>query len=176
MTNNDVIAAWQKGKLTAEQVVERLRNYSFGMADALRNGFYAQGDASESALKEDAKFYGSTGFPVKGPVVFSLEDVENSTSAEKPVLVMRSYDPEVVPLLASGKLGGLVVTSTYMASHLKLLCETHMVSGLFGMIPPGEKTLTREFNEEAAPIFPVYFDGDTVEIGGQTVKKGQAVL
>jgi hypothetical protein len=176
VSNNDVIDAWQRKKLTAEQVVERLRDYAFGVTEALRSGFYTQGGGDDAGLKQDARFYGSTGFPVKGPVVFSLEDVKNSTSAAKPVLVMRSYDPAVVPLLASGKLGGLVVTSTYMASHLKLLCETHMVSGLFGLIPPGEKTLKREFNEEARPIFPVYFEGDTAEIGGQTVKKGQTVL
>jgi hypothetical protein len=176
VTNNDVIAAWQRGKLTAEEAVERLRNYSSGVAAALREGFYAQEGEAGSGLKLDTRFYGSTGFPVKGPVVFSLQEAKDSTSAEKPVLVMRGYDPDVVPLLASGKLGGLVVTSTYMASHLKLLCETHMVSGLFGLIPPGEKSLKREFNEEARPIFPAYFEGDTAEIGGKMVKKGQTVL
>ncbi|MBI3440388.1 MAG: hypothetical protein HY052_01045 [Proteobacteria bacterium] len=177
ITHDRVLDAWQQGKLTDAQTVGYMRNYSLGLARALRSGFYAQENTIDD-LQPEARFYGCAGFPIKGPAVFSREEVENfySPSGEKPILMMRGYDPAVVPLLANGKLGGLVVTSPYMASHLKLLCETHMVSGLFGLMPPGKPSLTRDFNEEAKPNLPPYFDGDTIEIAGQMVKRGQEVL
>lgn len=177
VTNDRVIESWLAGKLPAETMLERMRNYSFGLATALRSGFYTK-DGKLDGLKQDALFYGSAGFPLKGPAVFSLQDAKDYVwnDGEKPVLIMQSYDPAVVPLLASGTLGGLVVTSPYMASHLKLLCETHMVSGLFGMMPQGKKSLTTDFNEEAKPDLPPYFEGTTAKIAGQKVKKGQSVL
>lgn len=177
VTKDRVLEAWQKGKLPPEKAIESMRSYALGLASSFLSGFYTQGGGGEDVLKKDAEFYGSAGFPVKGPAVFSIQDVENSWGSEdKPVLIMQSYDPAVVPLLAGGQLGGLVVTSPYMASHLKLLCETHMVSGLFGMMPHGEKTLTSEFNEEAKPDLPPYFENEETTIGGRTIRKGQMVL
>lgn len=180
VTNDHVLVSWQKGKLSADEAIERMRGYAGGLSAALRSGFYGQDGnaAAAEGLERAAQFYGSAGFPVKGPAVFSLADVKKikCDSGEKPVLLMQSYDPEVVPLLASGRLGGLVVTSSYMASHLKLLCETHMVSGLFGLIPDGEKSLTREFNEVTQPELPPYFEGETAQIGGHALQKGQKVL
>jgi hypothetical protein len=176
VTKDRVLEAWQKGKLPPEKAVEAMRGYAIGLASSFLSGLYMQA-GGDNALKSDAEFYGSAGFPVKGPAVFSIAEAESSwSSEEKPVLFMQSYDPAVVPLLASGQLGGLVVTSPHMASHLKLLCETHMVSGLFGMIPAGEKTLTREFNEEARPDLPPFFENSEATINGRTIKKGQMVL
>lgn len=176
VTKDRVLEAWQKGKLPPEKAVEAMRGYALGLASSFLNGLYMQ-SGGENVLKSDAEFYGSAGFPAKGPAVFSIREAESSwNSEEKPVLFMQSYDPAVVPLLASGQLGGLVVTSPYMASHLKLLCETHMVSGLFGMMPAGEKTLTREFNEEARPDLPPFFENSEATINGHTIKRGQMVL
>ncbi|MBI1216538.1 MAG: hypothetical protein GC185_12065 [Alphaproteobacteria bacterium] len=177
IANNSVLAAWQKGEISPGEAIERMRGYVTGLAESLRSGFYMQDKQDKIDLDADAGFYGAAGFPRKGPVVFSLKDVESTPyGAPKPVLVMRNYDPSVVPMLAEGKLGGLVVTSTYMASHLKLLCETHMVSGLFGMMPQGQKTMRGDFNEEAAPDGPAYYDTDAIEIAGRTVKRGQDIL
>ncbi|MEZ0226406.1 MAG: aldolase/citrate lyase family protein [Alphaproteobacteria bacterium] len=176
VTKDRVLEAWQKGKLPPEKAVEAMRGYALGLASSFLSGLYMQ-ESGETALKSDAAFYGSAGFPAKGPAVFSIQEAESSwNSEEKPVLFMQSYDPAVAPLLASGQLGGLVVTSPYMASHLKLLCETHMVSGLFGMMPPGEKTLTSEFNEEAKPDLPPFFDNGETILNGRTIKRGQMVL
>ena len=179
VTNDRVLAAWQKGKLAPEQAIDAMRNYALGLSASFLGGFYVQGKGQDgAALGADARFYASAGFPFKGPAVYSLDEVQMAWSkySEKPVLVMQSYDPAVVPLLASGQLGGLVVTSPYMASHLKMLCETHMVSGLFGMIPGGDKTLAREFNEEAKPDLPPYFAPGEAAIGGTPLKPGQMLL
>jgi hypothetical protein len=176
VTKDRVLEAWQKGKLPPEKAVEAMRGYALNLASSFLSGLYMQ-ESGENALKSDAEFYGSAGFPAKGPAVFSIQEAESAWgSEEKPVLFMQSYDPAVAPLLASGQLGGIVVTSPYMASHLKLLCETHMVSGLFGMMPPGEKTLTREFNEEAKPVLPPFFENGEATINGRTIKKGDMVL
>jgi hypothetical protein len=174
ITNDRVIEAWQGGQLSATEAVERLRGVASGIANALQDGFYGLQAGGE--MEADARFYASAGFPFKGRAVFSIDEVRNWRDDDKPVLFMQSYDPAVVPLLASGQLGGLVATSPYMASHLKLLCETHMVSGLFGMMPPGRKSLTSEFNEEAKPDLPPWFDKGCAEINGQTVRAGQPVL
>lgn len=182
IANDGVLSVWRLGKMPAQEAIRRMRDYATGLAESLRNGFYMQGNEKGAVLQSDAAFYGAAGFPKKGPVVFSLQEAKDIyqnnyyKTNQKPILVMRGYDPEVVPLMASGKLGGLVVTSSFMASHLKLMCETHMVSGLFGVMPAGQKTLTGEFNEEAKPDAPVYFDGDTITLAGQTVKRGQDVL
>ena len=183
IANDGVLSAWRLGKIPADEAIERMRDYATGLAESLRDGFYMQGNGKGVSLESDAAFYGAAGFPRKGPVVFSLQEAEKAyedayynKSKPKPVLVMRGYDPAVIPLMASGKLGGLVVTSSFMASHLKLMCETHMVTGLFGVMPAGQKTLTGEFNEEAKPNDPTYFDGDTVTIAGKIIKRGQQVL
>lgn len=177
-TNDDVIAAWLRGELSAQETLTRMRNYATGLATSLRDGVYGPGYQSAADTPADAEFYGAAGYPRKGQVVFSVQEVEDvsATKQEKPVLVMRSYDPAVAPLLAEGKLSGLVVTSSFMASHLKLLCETCLVSGLFGLMPAGEKTMSRAFNEEAQPDMPAYFEGDAVVIAGQTIRRGQEVL
>ncbi len=172
----NALPAWRRGVVPPDLAIKEMRSRADDIIAALRQGLYNSDEIKEAGLKPDAKFYGAAGFPVKGKVVFSIKEVNETWTTERPVLVMRSYDPEVVPLLASGKLGGIVVTSTYMASHLKLLCETHMVAGLFGEVPPGVKSPRGEFNEEAKPNLPVFFDGDEVKIGGQVVKKGQTVL
>ena len=178
VTNDRVLAAWQKGELAPEQAIDAMRGYALGLSASFLGGFYAQGKGGDGGLKNDASFYASAGFPFKGPAVYSLDEVNQAWSkyGEKPVLVMQSYDPAVVPLLAGGQLGGLVVTSPYMASHLKLLCETHMVSGLFGLIPGGDKTLTRDFNEEAKPDLPPYFAPDAAAIENTKLKPGQMLL
>ncbi len=152
-----------------------------GLSDALRSGFYGQGENGAVECEADARFYGAAGFPKKGPVCFSLTEVDNiswraQAGDPKPILVMRNYDPAMVPYLAEGKIGGLVVATSYMASHLKMLCETHMVSGLFGVMPKGTQSMRGEFNEESAPDGPAYFTGDTATINGKEVRKGQSIL
>jgi len=176
VTTDRVIVSYQRGQIGPEEVIERMRPYATGLANALRNGLYGQNAEALEELSTDAQFYASAGFPVKGPIVLSPEAVDNMyyNSREKPVLVMQAYDPAVVPLLSSGRLGGLVVTSPYMASHLKLLCETNMVSGLFGMVPPG-KSLRTEFNEEAKPDAAPYFEKAPV-IAGHRLESGHEVL
>lgn len=177
VSTDNVLTAWRRGKMPAQEAIDRMQAYMTALAESLRAGFYAQGGQDKIDVAPDAAFYGAAGFPRKGKVVFSLQEVEEARyDSEKPVLVMRNYDPAVVPLMASGMLGGLVVTSTYMASHLKLLCETHMVSGLFGLMPKGQKTLRGEFNEEAAPDGPAFYEGDTAEIAGRKVVRGQELL
>ncbi len=177
IANDGVLSAWRLGKISAKETIDRMRDFSLGLAESLRDGFYMQNN-EEASLKSDASFYGAAGFPKKGRTVFSLKEAKDVywETRERPVLVMRGYDPAVVPAMADGMLGGLVVTSSFMASHLKLMCETHMVSGLFGVMPEGQKTLTGEFNEEAKPDAPTYFDGNTAVIGGQTISRGQQVL
>jgi len=180
ITTDRIVSAWQRGKVGPEEVIDKMRGYATGLASSFRDGLYMQSGNTGDTLDVDAQFYGSAGFPVKGPAAFSIKEVQDNYyssygSAEKPVLFMQSYDPAVVPLLASGQLGGLVVTSPYMASHLKLLCETHMVSGLFGLIPPG-KSLSSEFNEEAKPDLPPYFENGIAHIAGHDVRRGNPVL
>ena len=177
ITNDGVLEAWMNGKLGAGEAIERMRGYAEGVAKALQEGLYGQQGQTTAGVTADASFYASAGFPMRGRAVFSLQEVERAYNEDgrKPVLFMQSYDPEVVPVLADGKLGGLVVTSPYMASHLKLLCETHMVSGLFGMIPPG-KSLRSEFNEEARPDLPPYFADNQATLAGKAVGRGQEVL
>ncbi|MDE1153337.1 MAG: hypothetical protein PW788_12435 [Micavibrio sp.] len=180
ITTDRIVAAWQRGKVGPEEVIEKMRGYATGLASSFRDGLYMQAGNTGAGIEKDAQFYGSAGFPVKGPAAFSIEEVTDKYlrsygGTEKPVLFLQSYDPAVVPLLASGALGGIVVASPYMASHLKLLCETHMVSGLFGAIPKN-KSLTSEFNEEAKPDLPPHYEGNVAHIAGHTVHLGQPVL
>jgi|GEM_PF-5583039 len=181
VSNDRVLTAWRNGKMPAEEALGRMRDYAQGLAKALHGGFYGTAQAAAD-IPKDAEFYGSAGFPVKGPVLFDVQELDNAyyestrNGTEKPVLVMQSYDPAVMPILASGKLGGLVVTSPYMASHLKLLCETHMVSGLFGIKPPSERGMRATFNEDAKPDGPAYYKGDTATIAGHALHKGQMVM
>lgn len=175
-SNDSIISAWQQGKVPAEEVIRRMRSYATGVAESLRNGLYAVGAEETAGLEPDVVFYGGAGFARKGEVVFALEEVRLAASGgEKPVLVMGSYDPSVVPLLAEGALGGLVVLSSFMASHLKLLCETHMVTGLFGLMPE-KRRLSDSFEEAAQPDAPPFLEGDSVLIGGKKVARGQQVL
>ena len=181
VSNDRVMTAWRSGKMPAEEALGRMRDYAQGLAKALHGGFYGTAQTA-SDIPKDAEFYGSAGFPVKGPVLFDVQELDSAyyesarKGTEKPVLVMQSYDPAVMPILASGKLGGLVVTSPYMASHLKLLCETHMVSGLFGVKPPSERGMRASFNEDAKPEGPAYYKGDMANIAGHALHKGQMVM
>jgi len=177
IANDGVLFAWRQGRMPAGEAISRMRNFATDLSASLQSGFYMQG-GDAAGLKTDAAFYGSAGYPKKGTVAFSLSEVEDihDRTGERPILVMNGYDPAVVPMMAEGKLGGLVVTSSFMASHLKLMCETHMVTGLFGTMPAGKTTLSDHFNEEAEPDGPVYFSGDKVKINGKTIRRGQQIL
>lgn len=174
LANDGVASEWVRGRMTAEELIERMRPFPAAFIGHLEGGADSA-SRIDSNLRADASFYGATGLPQKGRAAFTIRDIEVSYQKDF-ILFMRSYDPSVVPLLASGKLSGLVVASTFMASHLKLLCDTHGVTGLFGVAPKGQRTMHEEFNEEAQPHAPPYFSEDTVKISGREVRLGQYVL
>lgn len=172
------IVALKNGSKLSEATIEWVRGYALGLSRSLMSGFCKTATESGPDLEPEAVFYCGTGFPCRGTAVFSLDAVKNFSgkSGALPVLVMQGYDPAVVPLLAGGKLGGLIVTSTYMASHLKLLCETYMVPGLFGLKSAGGDSLKDVFDEESRPDFPAYFEGKRTMLAGNLVEEGQDVL
>lgn len=171
-STDELLRSLRDGATLNETTLEWVRSYALGLSRSLIDGYMAGASEAET----DALFYSGTGFPVRGKAVFSLDAVKNFKDRNDalPILVMQSYDPAVVPLLASGKLGGLVITSTYMASHLKLLCETYMVPGLFGLKPSGEEELKEVFDEESRSDLPSYFEGKT-KLAGVVVEEGQDI-
>lgn len=168
-----LVESWSKGKISAESAVQRAQPYVDAMEKPLRYGTSQR----DTDVAPDAVFYESSGFPVMGEAVFSLDGVRNWSRLKDtaPVLILQCYDPDIVPLLAAGKIAGLIVLSPYMASHLKLLCDTHMVSGLFGLLPKGQRTLSTSFNEEAMPDIAPYINGPTVSINGRELREGDTM-
>ncbi len=181
LANDGVASEWLRGNLSAEKAIEGTRTFFQDLAGALgQGGEKGKGQAAKGGLeglKAGASFYGGAGVPQKGRIVFTAEQARDAFYAKQnPILVMRNYDPSVVPLMASGRLAGVVVVSTYMASHLKLLCETHNVTGLFGVAPQKQK-MRDEFNEEAQPDGPAYFKhGEKVKINGREIGEDEDIL
>lgn len=126
----------------------------------------------------DATFFEGTGIPVKGRAVFTLDDVMEADPYcdEKPVLFMQNYDPNVVPLLDSGLLGGIVLCGTYLASHLSFLCDANKVSGLFGLAPEKADGLSAGFNELVKSELPPYFENQQAVVNGVKIENGQDVI
>ncbi len=176
--NERILNNWENLDMPPEEVLSRLRPYIENIRTSLESGLFRMGSEAENISDCDAYFYDHSGMPVKGKVVFSVEAVENWPANEKsrPVLVMQSYDPSVVPLLGEGVLGGLIVTDPYLASHLKFLCDANLVSGVFGLMPQGEKTTSRDFNEFAKSENPPFFEGGPVTINGLEIEEGQEVI
>ncbi len=179
-SRNKLLDAWEQGKTTSEEAIEGLKDFALGMAQSLQAGYFGL-TKNNCVLKPMAEFYASTGFPVMGPAVFSIKEAEETyykivTTGKKPILIMNGYDPAVTDAFRQGLLSGIVVTSPYMASHLKMLCETYMISGLFGLPPSGKKSTAHDFNENAKPAAPPYYQGSEAEINGQKIKEGQELL
>lgn len=166
----------EAGKATEADVIEYWRTYAMNLAESLQTGLYG---AKGGDVDTDAAFYEGTGFPVKGEAVFSLEAVENwpQSRQDKPILVMQSYDPEVVPLLDTGKLGGIVLCGPYLASHLAFLCDANKVTGVFGLVPSenGEAP-AGEFNQMAKSHLAPYFKDGRAEINGTVIEEGQQLM
>ncbi len=180
LANDGVASEWLRGNLSAEKAIEGTRSFFQDLARALGQGGEkgkGQAQGGLEGLEAGASFYGGAGVPQKGRIVFTAEQARDAFYAKQnPILVMRSYDPSIVPLMASGRIAGVVVVSTYMASHLKLLCDTHNVTGLFGVAPQKQK-MRDEFNEEAQPNDPAYFKhGEKVKINGKEIGEGQDIL
>jgi len=171
-----IFKARDAGKVSDADVIEYWRTYATNLAESLQTGLYgAKGDDVET----DAGFYEGTGFPVKGAAVFSLEAVENwpSDRQDKPILVMQSYDPEVVPLLDTGKLGGIVLCGPYLASHLAFLCDANKVTGVFGLVPSDSGAAPGgEFNQMAKSHLAPYFKEGRAEINGTMIEEGQELM
>jgi len=167
--------AWSAGKISSADVIEKFRTYAKTLAHSLDTGLY---DARDEDIKTDASFYEGTGFPVKGEAVFSIEEVENwpNHKDEKPVLIMQTYDPNIVGLLESGKLGGLVVCDTYLASHLTFLCEEKNIPGIFGAIPKDKEGFGGDFNENSKSRLKPYFEEGSTEINGTMLRSGQEII
>jgi len=171
-----VFNAWRDGKMSAAEAINSWRSYVMTLTETLQTGLYK---LQKRDVETDAAFYQNTGFPVKGTAVFTREAVENwpQDRKDKPVLIMQSYDPDIVPLLDSGKLGGLVVCGPYLAAHLALLCEANKVSGVFGLIPRDQGTVPAgEFNEMAKSHLAPYFSTAETEINGSVLKEGQEII
>lgn len=171
-----IFKALSAGVVTTADVIEYWRTYAMNMASSLQTGLY---NAQQETVETDAAFYEKTGFPVQGKAVFSLEAVENwpADRTDKPVLVMQSYDPDVVPLLDTGKLGGIVVCGPYLASHLAFLCDANKVSGVFGLIPRDSGAVPGgEFNQMAKSHLAPYFSEPRTEINGHVLEEGQDVV
>ncbi len=171
-----IFKAMEAGKATEADVIEYWRTYAMNLAESLQTGLYG---AKGGDVDTDAAFYEGTGFPVKGEAVFSLEAVENwpQSRQDKPILVMQSYDPEVVPLLDTGKLGGIVLCGPYLASHLAFLCDANKVTGVFGLVPSenGEAP-AGEFNQMAKSHLAPYFKDGRAEINGTVIEEGQQLM
>lgn len=171
-----IFKALDAGRVTEADVIEYWRTYALNLAESLQTGLY---NAQQESVDTDAAFYEKTGFPVQGKAVFSLEAVENwpADRADKPVLIMQSYDPDVVPLLDTGKLGGIVVCGPYLASHLAFLCDANKVSGVFGLIPRDSGAVPGgEFNQMAKSHLAPYFSEPRAEINGHILEEGQDVV
>lgn len=175
--NESAAADYARGEIAAEEAIERMRPELTAMSRGLQNTLAENSAPIDAGIKSDIGFYGASGPPQKGMVVFSTKAATMAAVDRKnPILVMHGYDPAIIPLLANRTLRGLVVTSTYMASHLKLLCETYGVTGLFGAAPEHIKLLRESFNEEAEPERAPYFEGDAADIGGHEIRRGQDIL
>ena len=145
------------------------------LKDVYANG--AETVTTESGRAADAKFYDATGGEISGEVCFTLgQVVNNARDYKKSVLVMQSYDPEVIPYLGKGDLSGVVMLSPYMAAHIKLLCEANGVSGVFGMVPEGLDKLSAKFDEFAQPDLPPFIEERVAKIGDHTVKEGDGII
>ncbi|TNE28593.1 MAG: hypothetical protein EP349_07705 [Alphaproteobacteria bacterium] len=171
-----IFKALEAGKVTDADVIEYWRTYATNLAQSLQTGLYG---AKGGDVETDAGFYEGTGFPVTGAAVFSLEAVENWPSGreDKPILVMQSYDPEVVPLLDTGKLGGIVLCGPYLASHLAFLCDANKVTGVFGLVPSDSGEVPGgEFNQMAKSHLAPYFEEGRAEINGTVIEEGQKLM
>lgn len=160
------------GQTDYEGTLDKLRASCLRIASTLQKSTYQD----QEGLTKDLSFFAGTGFVTSGPAVFSIEDAKTGIAkGENPILVMRGYDPEVVRLIDSGKLGGIVTTSAYMGSHLKALCEAAMISGLFGLNNE-EENLSRAFNQSMPLDFKPYFQNAEERIfAGQKIYSGQNI-
>lgn len=170
---------WQKSVIPAQSALEQMRGNIDVRAKSIIDGLTKLKDA-----ECDHSFFTSAGTPAKGKAVFSLEDVNNwSDPNEKPVLIMQSYSPLVVPYLSTGKLAGIVVTGQYLAAHLSFLCNANKVAGVFALnTDVQDDNLSTTFDEmsgkQLEPFFAPKNEGgqDYVVINDQKIFHGQDVL
>lgn len=173
----NILGDWQTNQANAAPIIEQMRSYALNLADSVQTGLYFLGEDPQNKTNASACFYESTGFPVKGKVIFSPDDIKNHNDLQTNlILVMSCYDPDILPLLEKRKIQGLVCLSPYMGDHLKFLCESHMVSGVFGLKPDHHERLAVKYNELSKPEITPWTTDKTLSIGTTTIEKGQEIV
>ncbi len=167
--------AWTSGVIPADKALSDEREQLSKISKAIDNkvmGLKCRDD------EKTGDFFAGNGMTKSGKAVFSLEDVRNWPESEEnpPILFMQNYDPDIIEELEQGRLGGIVLCSTYLASHLSFLCEANNVSGIFGLKPDVPEGRKQAFNELAKCDLPPYFAENQVQINGEEVKSGQDVI
>ena len=101
-------------------------------------------------------FHCAVGRPAYGPVAFSLEDIKPDTA--KPILVLPDYPSGGVLSGYFNHLAGIVVINPQIADHVEQILRENRLNGLLG----------------CASSSP-FFEGDSVQLGEYTLRKGDWV-
>jgi hypothetical protein len=101
-------------------------------------------------------FHCAVGRPAYGPIAFSLEDIKPDTA--KPILVLSDYPSGGVLSGYFNHLAGVVVISPEIADHVEYTLKENRLNGLLG----------------CASSSP-FFEGDSVQLGEYTLRKGDWV-
>ncbi len=101
-------------------------------------------------------FHCAVGRPAYGPIAFSLEDIKPDTA--KPILVLSDYPSGGVLSGYFNHLAGIVVINPQIADHVEQILRENRLNGLLGC-------------SSSSP----FFEGDSVQLGEYTLRKGDWV-
>lgn len=135
--------------LTATKILRRFMQEQRGEDSTLPPSlFFGEGNKID--------FHCAVGRPAYGPVVFSLKDLKPDKA--KPILVLPDYPSGGVLSGYFNHLAGVVVISNEIADHVEYTLRENRLNGLLG----------------CASSSP-FFEGDSVQLGEYTLRKGDWV-